>query len=209
MLPRITHTIRKLLVKANSCVVGYLETIQSLVINKGGIVSPDVFIEDFERTEHSDYLHGVIGRSLIIATRFDSICVSLAMAADLKGSIISLTLREEDFNVVVNRVTSKYRTLNNSIQSFKQPAEISSILHEARNARNAIVHSLTKGLEGCIDRRVNEDAFKIEVSDSIKIVAEGDLVISFLMSAFSNEPIPNLEYLSEYKNKIVNWVVEQ
>lgn len=172
-------------------------------------MSPDIFIEDFERTEHSDYLHGVIGRSLIIATRFDSMCVTLSMSTDFKSEIILSKLREEDFDAVVNKVTSKYRTLNNSIQSFKQPKEISSILHRARDARNEVAHSLTKGLEGCIDIKVNEVSFIKEISNLIGIIADGDLVISFLMSVFNNEPTPNPEHLSEYKNKMVNWVVEQ
>ena len=98
-------------------------------------MSPEIFIEDFERTEHSDYLHGIIGRSLIVATRFDSMYVTLSMAVELKREIISSKISGDDFDDIVNKVTSKYRSLNKSINSFKQPDEISSILHSARDAR--------------------------------------------------------------------------
>lgn len=171
-------------------------------------MSPEIFIEDFERTEHSDYLHGVIGRGLIVAARFDSMCVTLSMAVDLKRELICSKVSGEDFAAIVNKVTSKYRNLNNSIQSIKQPEEISSILHTAKDARNEIAHSLTKGLEGCIDIKVNESDFIKEISDLIRKVADGDLIISSLVSLFNNESIPNPEYLSNYKDNIINWVIE-
>jgi len=172
-------------------------------------VTPDIFIENFERTEHSDYLHGVIGRSLIIATRFDSMCVNLSIATGLKNEIILRKFTEEDFDAVVNKATSKFRSLNDRIKSFKQPKEISLILHRARVARNEVAHSLTIGFEGCIDINVDEVRFISEVSDLISIIADGDIVISSLMSVFNNEPILSSKYLSGYKNKVVNWVVEQ
>lgn len=169
-------------------------------------MSPDIFIENFERTEHSDYIHGVIGRSLIIATRFDSMCVSLSLAVEFKSVITSSEIGQ-DFDEVVSKVVSKYRTLNNSIQSFKQPEEISSILHSARYARNEIAHSLTKGLEGCIDLKVNDKDFTDEISNLIEKISDGDFIISSLLTLFNKDPFPNPGLLSSYRGNIINWVV--
>lgn len=105
---------------------------------------PKIFIDDFEKTENSDYLHGVLGRSLIIATRFDSMCTTLSQAMDIKLGAFFYTNNEE-FKVFYQKIISKYRTLNTSIKTFILPEEIGEILHKARESRNEIAHSLTKG----------------------------------------------------------------
>ncbi len=57
-------------------------------------MSPEIFFDDFERTENSDYLHGVFGRCLVIATRFDSMCVRLSQAIKLKEEVKLRTLEK-------------------------------------------------------------------------------------------------------------------
>ena len=37
-------------------------------------MNPNIFLTDFEITEYSESIHSILGRSLIIATRFDSMC---------------------------------------------------------------------------------------------------------------------------------------
>ena len=106
------------------------------------------FIYDFERTENSDYLHGVIGRCLIVATRFDAMCTTLADAIKYKELFVN---NDSDFENFVNKISTKYSNLNNSIQGLPIDKNFKVILHEAREARNEIAHSLTKGLIGCID----------------------------------------------------------
>jgi len=186
-------------------------------------MSPEIFIEDFERTENSDSLHGVIGRSLIIATRFDSMCISLSKLLDIRSMVISKAIgsklveqgaveeriTDENFDTLINQVTSKYHSLGASIKSFQLPGEASTILHDARKARNEIAHSLTKGLEGCIDSKVNEEYFINEISRLVKIITDGDIIISSLMSVVNKEPILNESSLSKYRNRVLNWVVEE
>ena len=170
-------------------------------------MSPDIFIEDFERTNYSDYLHGVIGRALIVATRFDSMCIFLSMALDFKKDFVLAKIDDEDFDVFVNEIISKYRSLNNSIQAFRLPSEISDILHDARKARNEVTHSLTKGLEGCIDTKTKDTDFIDEVSELINKITNGDIIVSSLVSMFNKEPI--LNNLGGYKTRVINWVVEE
>jgi hypothetical protein len=172
-------------------------------------MQPDIFINDFERTENSDYIHGVIGRCLIVATRFDSMCVILSLAIEVKMPITISKINDEYFNEVVNEVVSKYRSLNNSIQSLKQPEEISLILYSARDARNEIAHSLTKGLEGCLDLKINNKDYIDEISRLIDKISDGDLIISSLLTLFNSYPSPNPEFLSRYKVNVLNWVIEQ
>lgn len=172
-------------------------------------MSREIFIEDFERTENSDFLQGVIGRSLIIATRFDSLCTSLSLALELKQKTIGLSFSDEKFNLFVSQVISKYRTLDESIKSFGLPDELSEILHNARKARNEIAHSLTRGLEGCIDTQVSNEKFIEEISSLIEIITDGDIAISSFISVFNKEPVLSGNSLMTYKEKVINWVVNQ
>ena len=172
-------------------------------------MSPDIFIEDFERTENSDYLHGVIGRSLIVATRFDAMCTALLKAIEIKTGAVYLLASDEDFDQFVTQAETKYRTLNSSINSFELPDQISDILHQARKARNEVAHSLTKGLEGCIDTKISNDSLIDEVSGLLAKIVDGDIISSVLISNFNDEPILNNVSLEGYKDKIINWVVEQ
>ena len=134
-------------------------------------MSPGIFFEDFERTENSDYLHGVFGRCLVIATRFDSMCVRMSKAIKIKEEFIIRSIEkhldevgtenktkkirsDEEFNHLVEKVVSSYLTLDKSIQALGLPEQLSDALHVARKSRNEIAHSLTKDLEGCIDNKV-------------------------------------------------------
>ncbi len=167
------------------------------------------FFEDFERTEYSDFIHGVIGRSLIIATRFDRSCNELAMAIEYKQGFIEAKTTD-DFDNFVDKVFSKYRSLNNSIELLKLPNDICTTLDNARKARNEIAHSLCKGLDGCADLRTNESQFIKEVSKLIEDVTCGDIVISQLTHIFNKDLIHiNDGFVKKYQEDILNWVMEQ
>jgi hypothetical protein len=81
-------------------------------------------------------------------------------------------------------------------------------LHQARKARNEVAHSLTKGLEGCIDTKISNDSLIDEVSGLLAKIVDGDIISSVLISNFNDEPILNNVSLEGYKDKIINWVVE-
>lgn len=174
---------------------------------RGDSMPPEIFIDDFERTENSDLLHGVIGRSLIIATRFDSMCTALSMALEVKAGALYLLNSDEGFKQFVTQAESKYRTLNSSIKSFGMPDKISEILHQARKSRNEVAHSLTKGLEGCIDTKISNDDLLNKASALIGNIVNGDIIISILVSTFNNDPILNNTSLEKYKSKVINWVI--
>ncbi len=171
------------------------------------------FFEDFERTEYSDFIHGVIGRSLIIATRFDCSCNGLAMAVESKKELTEGLINGiavDNFIKDINSKFRKFRAVNSSIKSLKLPNDMSTILHNARNSRNEIAHDLCKGLDGCADLRTDESQFIKEVSKLIEYVTCGDIVISQLTHIFNKDPIcTNDEYIKKYQENILNWVIEQ
>ncbi|MDY6490462.1 hypothetical protein [Acinetobacter faecalis] len=187
-------------------------------------MSPKIFFEDFERTENSDYLHGIFGRCLVIATRFDSMCVRMSKIIKIKEELIirkvEKTLNElnagntnskirtdEEFNLLIEKVISKYISLDDSIKTLNSPKKLSQILHKARKSRNEIAHSLTMGLEGCIDTKIDNVVLLKEVERLIGDIVDGDIIISSIISRFNNEPILNKQSLLQYKQQIIEWVI--
>jgi len=177
------------------------------------------FFEDFERTEYSDFIHGVIGRSLIIATRFDCSCNGLAMAVESKKELTEDTeglingIAVDNLIKDINSKFRKFRAVNSSIKSLKLPNDMSTILHNARNSRNEIAHDLCKGLDGCADLRIDGSQFIKEVSKLIEDVTYGDIVISQLTHIFNKDSIyindEYVKYVKKYQENILNWVIEQ
>lgn len=187
-------------------------------------MSPEIFFDDFERTENSDYLHGVFGRCLVIATRFDSMCIRLSKAIKLKEEVklciiekylvkldteneINAIRSDEDFDLLIKQITSRYLSLDKSIQNLGLPEQLSTKLHEARKSRNEIAHSLTRDLDGCIDTKIDNNILIKKVEKLIGNIIEGDIIISTITSIFNGEPILNSKILSQYKEKIIDWVI--
>jgi len=167
-------------------------------------VSPDIFIDDFEITENTEELHAILGRSLIIATRFDSSCDQVAKFLNMKTSCATLLPRDK-FDKYVNALFSKFSTLNNNINALPIGQAEKDILHKARVARNEIAHSLTVGLTGCLDIKVNEQNFKNHISNLVLDISSGDYLISIILSILNKEPLPNGSE-GNYKKRIVDWV---
>lgn len=153
----------------------------------------DIFLEDFEMTENTEKLHSILGRGLVIATRFDSLCDHTLKLLEFKSSF-SILLPEKDFQEYVDKLFSKFSSLSNNIDALTIDNSYKSILHEARKARNEVVHSVGKGLTGCLDGKVDEEKFKSYLSDLIFKVADGDFVISTILSIINYNKLPN------YKN---------
>lgn len=167
-------------------------------------MSPDIFIEDFEITESTEEIHAILGRSLIIATRFDNLCGTAAKHIRMKESL-AIVLDNEKFDEFIDKLFSKFTNLNNNINSLPVEQEFKGILHKARIARNEIAHELTIGMIGCLDLKIDTSNLKHHLSNLIKTISEGDYLISTFLSILNQDPLPNISS-SHYKNKTVNWV---
>jgi len=168
-------------------------------------MNPDIFIKDFELTKNTEELHAILGRCLVISTRFDNLCDVVAKFLELKKAS-PMSLSENDFNNFIKSMLDKFSILNNNINSLPVRQEAKDILHIARKDRNAIAHSLSIGMTGCLDINVDENDFKSQVSSLIMNIATGDYLISAMLSVLTNEPLPN--YTEDYyKQKITRWVL--
>lgn len=171
-------------------------------------MSPGIFIDDFERTENSDALHAILGRSLIIATRFDALCKAAALQVDFRKDV-GLLAEDAYRDKLLAKIAEKHRSLGTSINALTLPKDISVLLRDANTARNAVAHDLAKGLTGCLDTKIDESAFIREVSDLMFDLAYGDVVISRTISMLNNEILPRAEFISSYVDRVIRWVVER
>lgn len=172
-------------------------------------MEPGIFVEDFERTECTDTLHGVIGRMLILSARFDSMCNSLALAIDVLEARISAGQSDEEFDALVDAAINKYRTTNNNINSLGMPEQVAYAMHKARKARNEVAHALPIGLTGCLDTKLDIAAFTENLRPVVDDLVLGDVVISLLINVFNGDSMPNESAINSYKSKLWEWVTTQ
>ncbi|SEJ35698.1 hypothetical protein [Nitrosomonas eutropha] len=109
----------------------------------------------------------------------------------------------------MTEIADKHRTLSSSISALKLPKDISVLLNDANHARNAVAHDLAKGLTGSLDIKLDEVSFTQEVSELIFDLAYGDVIISSTISMLNGETLPRAEFLSEYVEQVMRWVVEK
>lgn len=171
-------------------------------------MNPAIFIDDFERTENTDELHAILGRALIVATRFDSMCKAAALYMALPKASLFLA-SDEARSLLLKKVAEKHRTLSSSIGSLKLPKDVALLLEDANAARNVVVHELAQGLTGCLDTKTNDEVLVRQVYDVVFALAYGDVVISHVISELNNDPLPNADFLSTYVERVAEWVVER
>lgn len=167
-------------------------------------MSPDIFVDDFEITENTEELHAILGRCIIIATKFDNLCDHAAKFLGLK-KIYSSLLSDAEFEECVNAILCKFSTLNGSINSLPLESSEKDVLHNARRARNEIAHNLSIGMTGCLDTKIDEFFFKEKVSLLVANVASGDFLISKILSILSGDPMP-IYTEKFYQDRVICWV---
>jgi hypothetical protein len=167
---------------------------------------------DRERTEFSDKFYGAFGRALYVAQHFESNCRALATLLDLKKTIASGALGSPDDPEFVKLVSGLWdRSLGSNIkvlETYGFPQDICSLLNKARQARNAIAHDITLGIEHKIEEDLGRNEILRDVEVEVKQIAEGDMITGFLIQYLTHEPYPLSDYLRDYPNKIVKWVCE-
>ncbi|MCP4458518.1 MAG: hypothetical protein GY816_10925 [Cytophagales bacterium] len=93
---------------------------------------PDIFFHDFERTEHSDSLHAILGRALIVATRFDAMCVAASRHKEFNELSIDAN-SNEDISKLLNKIANKNQTLHASIKRLNLQEPLSEVLAASGN----------------------------------------------------------------------------
>ncbi|WP_143691376.1 hypothetical protein [Wohlfahrtiimonas larvae] len=169
-------------------------------------------MNDFERTENSDYIHGVIGRALIIATRFEISCRSYEEIPKVKAYHMASLLDNDPkkFENLIVQMMKKFQSLNTSITNIKGlNGDLTDILHDARESRNYIAHSLTIGLDRCFDLTMPNNIFIDELKEHINKIIDADILISLLIVGSNKDDIPTLDSIAKYKASTMDWIFDE
>ena len=155
-------------------------------------------------------LFGVIGRALIIATRFDSTCTSFADAIDYRHfGPLKPFVTESEFNDLLKKAKKKHPNLGWSTSYLGLSGNLFQVLDQAREARNAVAHDICAGLEGSIDNKLDEDHLLSWISDSVSKLAWGNVLLSRLLAEFNGDEFLREEFIPSYVEKVQKWVIEK
>ena len=172
-------------------------------------MKPDIFMDDFERTEYSDTIYSIVDRALTIASRFESLCKSYAALIGIKES--PDVLGDED---ALKKMVETVRKgiLYSSIKSIVgEECDFEKQLHEARNARNEIADEVSLGLDRCIDLLPTKDSESLvrRILELVEKIAKAGCLISLAVTLKTNDHFPNSEFIKNYPKMIKDWIVDE
>ena len=168
--------------------------------------------DNFERSEFSDGIFGIFGRTLTVATRFDASTKALARLPLFKLAIVSRSvLNDDEYNRLIQNVTKKFSNLNRAIESLKLNGDIGCLLTCARESRNELIHETTLGSIEGFDKLNQQELYQLleHVKGLVLKVIKGEVIISTIISIQNGEPISNHQFSHEYESQYVNWVMER
>lgn len=167
-------------------------------------------INDFDRSINSDQLQAVIGRALIVATKFDFECKRAAEFYKIKqeprpapAPEMILILGDKIKNLFP-RVT----VLGNATQILGKQDDVKTVLKNAIDARNYIAHELCINRTGCLDSLEESDFIK-DLSERVSSIALADYLVSAVLCILNQEAFSYGVGADAYVNKVVSWVVEK
>lgn len=171
-------------------------------------MSPDIFMNDFERTEWGDSHYAVVGRSLAFAARFEKNAKSLSALVKIRRNP-SLMGSDEEIEAFFAYI-SKTPLAEHLKEMGLKEGTAGETLKDARLARNEVAHELALGMDRCVDLLPAESMKgMLGAAKQLGIrLAKGDAIICILMSAASSEPIPSRVFFDEYPERVVTWISE-
>ncbi len=171
-------------------------------------MKPDIFMDNFERTECGDSHFAAVGRLLTLATRFERICKTITVLVEINNDT-SLIDSEQKLESFISKLYRMDLAIHLTSFGFDDNS-VSTILTNARLARNKVAHVVSIGLDGCLDEVPKQKIFDLnaQILELASQIAEGDKVISFAMSLLTNEVLPTQMHLKSYSNRLVDWVCE-
>lgn len=171
-------------------------------------MKPDIFMDDFERTEWSDAHYAAIGRLLTLAQRFETVAKTMSLYVGLKKnrSLIDADSALDEFAEKLRKLPLAKHLSDLGLDE----SSIGMILRAARRARNEIAHVLTLGLDRRLETvpQAKIESLKEDLESFAVTLAEGDRVLSYLASVSTKEHLPSPRFLDEYPARVAAWVCD-
>lgn len=170
-------------------------------------MKPDIFMDDFDRSERADSIYSVIGRALTLATHFESSCRGLVVVLKLRTTPREILDFPEGFEELSDELYR--RSLYQNISTFAPTQDdFRQLLDKARNARNEIVHEIALGFEDWEKLKREEDFFLSRIHELSLILAEADRAVCFALTVLTHDQMPNNDFLEKYPERIAKWVCD-
>ncbi|MDA2921033.1 hypothetical protein MYX76_16350 [Desulfobacterota bacterium AH_259_B03_O07] len=169
----------------------------------------DLPFKILERAQFSDEYYGIIGRALSVATDFEVNCKSFATLIGLKSQTEILS-DQSSINELC-RFIDKRRLITHIetvVEKLNIPQDVATLLNNAREARNYLIHEACIGLEYSLENDDGRESFIKQIRELVKEIAEANLIVLFLLNIETNEPNPTLRFLTSYVDKVLEWVCE-
>ncbi|MBK5260444.1 MAG: hypothetical protein JJE51_12705 [Thermoanaerobaculia bacterium] len=105
---------------------------------------------------------------------------------------------------VVSERSKQLNAVVQSVSSFLVHDEAGRILHRARKARNEIAHEAASGFDYAITEPEVLNRVYSALRESVRAVAEGDNLVSVLLSRLNGDPL----FVGNYVDLVVAWVCD-
>ncbi len=163
-----------------------------------------IFMADFQRTESSDSLYGVLGRALVVATRFEA---SVRALSTLLGILADRDVVASPQELERLLEQARKRQLAGSLRDLGF-SDADTDMRSAREARNAIAHEAALGLDRCLDALSEPEVASLQawLRQLAKAVAVGDCIVCTLISVLTHVPVPSAAFHRRYTAAIGDWV---
>ena len=170
-------------------------------------MKPDIFMDNFERTEWGDSIYSAIGRALTLATHFESSCRGLVVILQLKTTPHEILESPTGIEELSDKLYQ--RRLGQNISTFAPTQDdFRCLLDKARNARNEIAHEIALGMENQKALERNEEFFLGRIRELSLTLAEADRAVCFALTVLTHDHMPNNDFLKKYPERIAQWVCE-
>jgi len=170
-------------------------------------MKPEVFMDDFERTERGDSIYSAIGRVLVLATHFESSCRSLVGILQLKTTTHEILESPAGIKKLSDELYQ--HSLGQNISVFARTQDdFRRLLDKARNARNEIAHKIALGMEDQKGLERNEEFFLSRIRELSLTLAEADRAVCFALTLATHDYMPSNDFLEEYPERVAQWVCE-
>ena len=146
--------------------------------------------------EYTSYIYEIIGKALMICTRFESYCKHLELLLNIKTGLASGEDVLSEFNL--RRLSDEIynKRLFDNIRKLSLEKDSNDLLIDAKNIRNEIVHEITKGID---DPELPTEVFS-RLEEDLKKKIEKILYAEYQLVAavciITNEHIPNDNYIT-------------
>lgn len=163
-----------------------------------------------ERTPYSDEAYAVLGRALTYLCEFENQCTSLSGfigEGKNRGQVPDDELRRELLDFVEKNDLKEY--LDQITHDLEDENDLKKTFEKARNSRDRLLRDLSLDKKEELDNRDERKQFIEQIGDAVRDIAVADAIINSVSLLLTKETefFPRREYLNEYPDKIVKWVV--